>query len=302
MTKRNNSATVTLDDEGIRLDRWFKRNRKEIAFTIIAKLLRKGLIRINGKRAEISSKLDNGDIITYPLIEAREEIFEKSPNGKMKKAILDSVIFKDENIIVLNKPAGMAVQGGTNIKDCVDDLAEFLKFGYDQKPKLVHRIDKETSGLLILARKTNIAAKLAELFRSKEVTKNYIAILVGVPKPNAGTIKTEIESEDKKKKQFSISNYEVLDYAANEYCLCNLEPVTGRKHQLRVHAAHIETPILGDAKYSKRNPQININQKFMYLHAYKISFNLMGKKYSLKAQVPPHFKSAFKELGLTLSE
>lgn len=300
MTKQHISATVSFDDDGIRLDRWFKRTLKNVPFTIIAKLIRKGSIRVNAKKEDISFRLKNGDVITYPTINLVDDIKHTNTNPKLEQMILGSVIFKDENIIVINKPAGIAVQGGTNIKDSIDDLAEALKFDYPEKPKLVHRIDKETSGLLVLARKTSIAAKLSELFRSKDIKKTYLAILIGVPRPLTGEVQTEIENEEKKKKQYATSNYEVLDYAANEYCLCSLEPLTGRKHQLRIHTSHIGTPILGDTKYARRIPELKINQKFMYLHAHQIEFKLGQKLYNFSADVPQHFTAALSELGLNL--
>ncbi|MFN5382218.1 MAG: pseudouridine synthase, partial [Alphaproteobacteria bacterium] len=166
-------VTVLVDDSDIRLDRWFKRHHQHVAFTQIVKMARKKLIKINGKRCEASTRVMEGDVISFPEFETFSEVGKQEHKDKISKQnrelITNAVMYKDDDIIVLNKPSGLAVQGGTKIATSVDDLAECIKFEYDDKPKLVHRIDKETSGLLIMARKTVVAAQLAQLFRTRHI-------------------------------------------------------------------------------------------------------------------------------------
>jgi 23S rRNA pseudouridine955/2504/2580 synthase len=199
MANRINTVKVNHDDEGIRLDRWFKRHFKHVPFGMIAKLLRKGLIKLNGKKCDVSQKIQTGDEIMFPEFTIDPDVKIAKRNDKLEKEIVDSILYKDENIIVLNKPVNFAVQGGSKIAYSIDDLSHCLQFGYEDKPKLVHRLDKETSGILILARKANIAAELARIFKHKELKKYYLAILQGVPKPHEGKIDIPIEKFEKDK-------------------------------------------------------------------------------------------------------
>jgi 23S rRNA pseudouridine955/2504/2580 synthase len=312
------SATVTFEDDGIRLDRWFKRHHKDLSFGPVVKNVRKGLIRVNDKKIDISDKISTGDVISYPDFldqQDKDKFIDKSidtrinkPSLKNIKLITDNIIYKDESIIVLNKPAGLAVQGGTKVVDSVDSLSEGLKFDCDEKPKLVHRLDKETSGILILARKTYIAAKFSEVFRSKAIKKTYIAIVNGVPKTRSGKIDIPIE-KIKNRNNFekvvesvagkkSITYYEVLDHATDKYALLKLDLLTGRTHQIRTHLSSIDCPIIGDGKYGRRASIGGLIENKLYLHAYKISFCLEGKNYDFTAPPPPHFKNALSNLGL----
>lgn len=301
---------VSDEDSGIRLDRWFKRHYKTVPFTLIARLIRKSQIRINGKRADITSKIQVGDIICFPGFEIKKEVKRKTNHDSyLVKEILKSIIYKDDEILILNKPAGLAVQGGSKINYSVDDLTEFLKFDYDEKPKLVHRLDKETSGLLILARKTNVAAKFGSMFQGKSIKKIYYALVKGVPKPLMGKVNIPLEKLKGKKFESvsagsfgkkALTFYRVVDHVA-EYALVELEIVTGRTHQIRAHLSMIGHPVIGDEKYGNRQravpKQMNNN---LYLHAYKIEFSHKGKIRQFYAPLPKYFEDILKTFGLNV--
>lgn len=310
MKTEHNQITVLKDDSGIRLDRWFKRHHPETPFGIIAKHVRKGLIRINGKRAEVSTKIEEGDKLTYPeLPSLKEQKNSDIQNNKHKEDILKSVIYKDENVIIINKPAGLAVQGGSKITISVDSLLHYLKFDAENKPKLVHRIDKETSGILVLARNNQTVTKLAWLFKSKDMTKTYIALLEGLPRPFEGKIETSIEKlykdgYEKMRKsddgKLAVSTYKVLDHAADKFSLVSMQPITGRTHQLRIHAAELGCPIVGDDKYNLKKIKYDFVTDKLYLHAHSMEFTLDNKLYRFNADLPPYFSDALKNLGLEL--
>lgn len=305
-----NNIKVKKDDEGIRLDRWFKRHHKHVPFGLVAKMLRKGIIKLNGKKTDISKILQTGDEIRFPNFDIQAEPTQRKSNPKLEKEIIESIIYKDKNIIVLNKPVGLAVQGGTKIAYSIDDISDCLRFGYDEKPKLVHRIDKDTSGILVLARKANVAAKLAEIFRFKKMQKFYLAILQGVPKPSQGKIDIPIEKEQKgnfekvrrnPKGQKALTYYRVMDYTANKFALVEFELVTGRTHQLRVHSSLIDCPILGDDKYGKREEVSSNIPLQLYLHSYKMEFEFEGKTIKIKADIPKQFRETLNTLGLSVN-
>ncbi|MFI4984295.1 MAG: RluA family pseudouridine synthase [Rickettsiales bacterium] len=310
MKKEHNQIAVLSDDSGIRLDRWFKRHHPETPFGIIAKLVRKGLIRINGKRAEVSTKINEADNLTFPeLPSLKEQKNSDILNNKYKEDLLNSVIFKDENIIVINKPAGLAVQGGSKITISVDSLLHYLKFDSENKPKLVHRIDKETSGILVLARNNQTVTKLAWLFKSKDMTKSYIALLEGLPRPYTGKVESSIEKlfKDGYEKmrtsdegKLAISTYQVIDHAADKFALVAMQPVTGRTHQLRIHAAQLDCPIVGDDKYNLKKIKYDFVADRLFLHAYSMEFTMDNKFYRFSADLPNYFSSALKHLGLEL--
>ncbi len=310
------TVTITSDDANIRLDRYFKRHHANVSFGVIAKLVRKKHIKVNGKRSDISTKLVEGDVITHPNLHEQaksefEQVFKPVVNSKYVDIIMNSVIFVDENIIVLNKPLGLAVQGGSKIKVSVDDLSVHLKYDYDEKPKLVHRLDKDTSGLLVLARKANTAAKLSGIIKHKNFHKTYLALCLNAPKTMSGKIDTPISKikdlktnfekvAENPKGQYAITYYKVLDRAFNKYSLIEAQIITGRTHQLRVHLSSIGCPIIGDDKYGTRSEISNSVQDKLYLHAYKLEFELEGKEYQFTAPLPDYFNDALNNLGLSV--
>jgi 23S rRNA pseudouridine955/2504/2580 synthase len=265
--------TVAGDEGEQRLDRWFKRRFPHVTQGAVEKLCRTGQVRVNGGRVKASDRVVPGMEIRVPPLPVGEA--PKPVESRMAKTdagmIQDAVLWKDDHMIVLNKPAGLPSQGGSGQGERhVDALAEALKFGYKEKPKLVHRLDKDTSGVLLLARTDRVARALSEALRHREARKIYWSVVAGVPHPRQGSIKFGLvkapgrgrggegekmlcvhpskvaETEGAKRAQ---TDYFTLWFLGARLSWMALEPVTGRTHQLRAHMAEIGHPILGDGKY-----------------------------------------------------
>ena len=280
---------VEKEDDGLRLDRWFHRNVPNMPFTIVAKLARKGQIRIDSKRVKINSKVTYNQKIRTPIIEYQNQrqISDIKPNNfeDIKNKIFNSIIHEDEYIIALNKPYDLCVQDGSNVKISIDRVLKLLGFKYH----LVHRIDKETTGLLIIAKNATVAAEISELFRDKKINKSYLSVLCGIPKSQQGVIESKInvlEKEHDAKTQFKvISKYKSI------LSLVKFTPLTGRKHQIRIHSKSIGCPILGDNKHFNFKSKQEIQKSnYLHLHSYSLNFNLYNKNYMLKAKIPKHFQ------------
>jgi 23S rRNA pseudouridine955/2504/2580 synthase len=308
---------VAADDSEIRLDRWFKRHYPQVPFGTVAKLCRKGNIRLDGKRVKPEARLLVGQKVKFPKalldivpVDKGQEPTQARKDNLEKKAeeFMENIIYQDKNILVINKPAGIAVQGGTKIAYSVDDFLEFYRFDKNDRPRLVHRLDKDTSGILLIARSAKTAADLAELIRQKRVEKKYLALLDGVPKVKQGLIDIELqksEDEDGDEKVRSQANgkkarteYRILDYANQTACLGEFNLITGRTHQIRVHTAEIGCPIMGDKKYNHKRSKY----KHMMLHAWEMSFMLNGQRYDLRQDPPEHFIEAMEDYGLRLAK
>ena len=219
------------------------------------------------------------------------------------------VIYKDENILALNKPSGLAVQGGTNTNRHVDGMLEALKFDALEKPKLVHRIDKNTSGLLLLARNRKFAELLTQAFKNHNLQKTYLALCYGKPKLNQGEINLSLSKVGEKivpnpQGQKAITLYRVLDSVGTKFSLLELSPLTGRTHQIRVHLSTIGCPIVGDDKYfDRQNIKFNIFDDKLHLHAYKINLSdLYNKKMVITAELPDYFKQSLANSGIVFKE
>lgn len=288
--------TVLPDEQDMRVDRWFKHKFPDLTHGQIQKYLRTGQIRVDGKRAEASDHLKSGQIIRIP-----PPLYDKDESGKARKGSAVSermarinqsrtdelkkmIIYQDDDVIVLNKPAGLAVQGGTGLKENLDDNLMLLSKDGKTKPKLVHRLDRDTSGVLLIARTDYAARQLAASFRERETKKIYWAAVVGKPKPERGKISapliksgeimrvSESKSEDERAKS-AITLYQVMESALDKISFVALWPVTGRTHQLRAHLAHLGTPILGDRLYGKETrvslPMDELG-KGLHLHARRL--------------------------------
>jgi 23S rRNA pseudouridine955/2504/2580 synthase len=266
--------TISEDDGEQRLDKWFKRRFPQLTQGAVEKMCRTGQVRVDGARAKASDRVIPGQVVRVPPLPegaAPERVQSKGVSTADAKMIQNAVIWKDEHIIILNKPPGLPSQGGSGQGDRhVDGLAEALKFGFKEKPKLVHRLDKDTSGLLMLARTDRIARALSEALRHRLTRKIYWAAVAGVPHPRKGSIKYALmkapghgrggegekmqcvhpakiaEFPDAKRAQ---TDYFTLWFLGSRLSWMALEPVTGRTHQLRAHMAEIGHPIIGDGKY-----------------------------------------------------
>lgn len=318
--------TISQEDNDIRLDRWFKRYYPQVPHGFVEKSIRTGIIRLDGKKSESATRIKAGQVILIKNPEFgqldKAEAWTPRPTKTRgysvteydRKELMQAILYKDERILIVNKPAGLAVQGGTNTERNLDDMLVALQFDKKDKPRLVHRLDKDTSGVLILARDANTAAELSEYFRFKDITKIYWALVVGRPEIEEGRIdlplakrslgkdsrmeKVDIDEEDGKS---AITRYKVLDGLADSLSFVELEPITGRTHQLRVHMAAIGNPIVGDGKYGGSDAFISTMDlpKQLHLHARRIELpDWNGKTLIVEAPVPQHMRKSFDILGV----
>lgn len=297
-------------DDGMRLNRWFLKYYPGLSLGRFNKLLRTKQIKVDGARAEASLKLAAGQEIRVPPLEAESRPAEGKGLSPRDEAFIRSlVVYKDAHIIVINKPSGLAVQGGTNTARHVDGMLQGLRFDYEEAPKLVHRIDKDTSGLLVLARSRKDAELLTKAFRERDLHKTYLALVRGAPKIEAGQIKAPLEKCGEKMQVMeggkrALTDYRVLDNVGSKFALVEASPLTGRTHQIRAHLEHIGCPIVGDDKYfgAERKRFSELADK-LFLHAYKIDLSdIYNKKFILTAPLPEHFRQAFDVLGLHFKE
>jgi len=294
------SFLVTDDFVNSRLDRWFKKNITQVPQSLLEKSIRKGNIKINNKKTKSSYKLKKKDEITVFNINFKENQHkEKQKKYVASKSDLNksSSIFieNNENFVVINKPGGIAVQSGTksrkNIIDILRSTQEFEGFF----PYSVHRIDKETTGVLIVAKNRRYAQLFTSLFRIRKIYKTYLCVVLGQLQKNKGTLEDELlyYENEKKIKAIAVTRYSVLDTNSN-YSLLKLNPITGKKHQLRKQLLINGNPILGDTKYRIKE-NYHSRQSNLMLHAYKISFSIDGVKHNYSADLPLYFKKFLSE-------
>ena len=298
---------VTPQDDGMRLNRWFLKYYPSLSLGRFQKLLRTKQIKVDGHRAEASLKLVAGQEIRIPPLENEKASPSHDEISAKDSAFIQSlVIYKDDNIIALNKPSGLAVQGGTNTLNHIDAMLPALSFDKPEKPRLVHRIDKDTSGILILARNRQWADILTNAFREHTLQKTYLALTAPAPKQATGDIKSSLEKIGDKVQvadsgKPAHTHFEVIDNAGENFALLAAEPLTGRTHQIRVHLTSIGAPIVGDNKYfigSKRQKFALLTDK-LHLHAYKIDLTpLYNKKTIIKAPLPDYFAQDLHNIGI----
>ena len=306
--------TVGYDDDGIRLDRWFKRHLAETSFTTVAKWARTGQIRIDGARATPGDRIQAGQELRLPPPEperapaARREP-ERVPLTDDQVAFAqEMVIHRDAQALVLNKPPGLATQGGTKTTEHVDGLLDAFADG-GNRPKLVHRLDKDTSGALLVARTSRAAAFFAKTFSGRTAKKVYWALIVDVPSIEDGMVELPIAKQpgtggekmhvDEENGQAARTRYRVIERAGNRTAWVELQPFTGRTHQLRVHMAAIGHPIVGDGKYGGAAAFLTggISRK-MHLHARRLRVDHPdGGQIDVSAELPTHFAESLKTLG-----
>jgi 23S rRNA pseudouridine955/2504/2580 synthase len=313
------SFTVAEDDDGIRLDRWFKRHMPDASFNIVSRWARTGQLRLDGKRVGPGDRIAAGQVIRVPPLEAPAPTSarpkrERAPLSPEDEEFVQSlVLHKDRAAIVIDKPPGLATQGGTKTDRHLDGLLDGLRFEAEGRPKLVHRLDKDTSGALLLARSAGAAAFFGKAFSSRSARKLYWALVVGVPSIEDGMIELPIAKQpgtggekmhvDEKEGLPARSRYRVIERAGNAAAWVELQPYTGRTHQLRVHMAAIGHPIVGDGKYGGPDAFLSggISRK-MHLHARRIRIDHPdGGKLDVTAEPPRHMLESLQHLGFELA-
>src|SRR5476651_1433981 len=309
---------VSGDEAGLRLDRWFQRHFPELTHAALQKLLRTGQVRIDGKRAEGKDRVEPGQTVRLPPGVTASPPPKPKPvaevNARDTAEIQSLVIHRDAEVIALNKPPGLAVQGGSGTERHVDGMLDALRFGYEERPRLVHRLDKDTSGLMLIARTGQAAKRLAESFRDRETEKLYWAIVVGVPPKREGAIDLPLAkrpgARDRETMQVdheeglkALTHFRELDRASRRAALLALWPRTGRTHQLRVHCAAIGCPILGDRKYGGEEALLGAvaDSRRLHLHARRIALpHPSGKgELAVQAELPPHFRRTVEAFGFS---
>lgn len=311
---------VAADDDGIRLDRWFQRHLPDVGFNLVSRWSRTGQLRVDGARAAPGDRITEGQTIRVPPADQKPEAADKPKRVRVIDLTPEEVayaqemvIHRDGEAIVINKPPGLATQGGTKTDAHVDKLLDALLFDLETRPKLVHRLDKDTSGALLLARTARAAAHFAKAFSSRTARKVYWALVMGVPSIEDGMIELPIAKQpgtggekmhvDEKEGLPARSRYRVIERAGNRAAWVELQPYTGRTHQLRVHMAAIGHPIVGDGKYGGKEAFLSgtISRK-MHLHARRIRVDHPdGGRVDVTAQLPSHFANSLADLGFDLA-
>ena len=282
----------------MRIDRWIRNNLGNIPQSLIEKSLRSGKIKLNQKKIKSSKKVKTGDVIDLFKFEYKETIIQKKikfePSEEIIKENEDLIIDNNDDFIVLNKSAGISVQGGTKSKKNLVDIFAKSQIFQNSKPFSVHRLDKDTSGVFIMAKHRQSAQLLTSLFRLRKVHKTYLAICHGELNKDNGEWSEDLTRYDNDKKIIEKAKtlYKVLD--KNSICsLVEMKPITGRKHQLRKQLYGAGCPIYGDQKYKFSNTDKAINKNLM-LHSYQIKFMINDKKYTYTALLPDYFKKLLK--------
>jgi 23S rRNA pseudouridine955/2504/2580 synthase len=309
------TVTVTPDESGMRVDRFFEARFPGLSFSHIQRIIRKGEVRVNGKRTQPKARLETGYVVRIPPLKAAPPApRDDAPQAQKDRAFLKSItLYEDADVLVLNKPMGLAVQGGSGTMRHIDGMLGALRGPDGQRPRLVHRLDKDTAGCLLVAKTRFAASELAKTFRSRSARKIYWALVAGVPRPRQGRISTFLAKEERdedsimrvaahgeKGASHAVTYYAVVETAAQRLAWLSLKPVTGRTHQLRAHMAHIEHPIVGDPKYfSKENWELpgGIQNK-LHLLARRIAVpHPRGGVIDISAPLPPHMEPSWNLLG-----
>ncbi|OJU14537.1 MAG: hypothetical protein BGN84_04675 [Afipia sp. 62-7] len=311
------TVVVTADENNMRVDRFLEHRFPGLSFSHIQRIVRKGELRINGKRADSKDRLEEGQSVRIPPL----KLDAPKGGGELSEAatrtledLRKMILFEDADVMVLNKPAGLAVQGGSGMTKHVDQMLEVMRDAKGQKPRLVHRLDRETSGCLLIAKTRFAASALTGSFRHRSARKIYWALVAGVPKPKQGRISTYLAKEESEEDSImrvaahgdegaahAVTYYAVVEASAQKLAWVSLKPVTGRTHQLRAHMAHIDHAIVGDPKYfNKENWQFPGGlQNRLHLLARRIVIpHPRGGVIDVTAPLPPHMLQSWNLLGL----
>ena len=329
------------DEAGMRLDRWFRRRFPDLPQSHLMKIVRKGEVRVSGRRVEVATRLEAGERVRVPPLRrltGQGPAVKRARPGDLE-AIRAMTLFEDRDVIVLNKPYGLAVQGGSGTKRHIDGMLEALADKDGARPVLVHRLDRDTSGVLLVAKSRRMAAELGEIFRSRRAKKIYWALVEGVPKPSEGRIsmflakgegmgdasggreprradleRMRIARHGDPDAQHSLTLYAVVDKVAPRLAWLSMRPITGRTHQLRAHSEAIGHPIIGDPKYNRRPPSdparndplralpSGIEPKLHLIARRLILQHPRGGVIDVTAPLPEHMKKSFDMFGFDENE
>ncbi|MEQ8307593.1 MAG: RluA family pseudouridine synthase [Hoeflea sp.] len=311
--------TIDPDEAGMRLDRWFKTHFPGLGFGQLQKLLRSGQIRVDGGRVKSDTRVQPGQTVRVPPLGVDEKgsapLTAKTIRNRDDGDVLGQMLLhEDSKVLVFNKPAGLAVQGGSGVTRNVDDMLEAWRNKKGEKPRLVHRLDRDTAGVLVVARTRGAAQALTAAFRERTTKKTYWALVRGVPRNREGKISTWLVKEptedgDRMRvarhgepgADHAVSYYRIIEKAAQNLAWLELEPYTGRTHQLRIHCLHLGHPILGDPKYFEADQNWEFPggmQKRLHLLARHISVpHPDGGRLSVTAPLPPHMVQSWNLIG-----
>lgn len=319
--------TIDADDDGIRLDRWFKRHYPAVTHVLLQKLLRKGEVRLDGKRADAADRIAAGQVMRLPpqVMHAKDERPQKPKPvehplaTKVMGSLADRILYMDKHVIVIDKPAGLATQGGSGLTKHVDGMLGSLQFEKPTRPKLVHRLDRDTSGVLMIARTAQAASGLSASLSLRDTSKVYWALVRGVPAQSHGLIKAALAKEgghgprgrdermavsDDDDAKSAITEYRVMGTAGQEFAWIAARPITGRTHQIRVHLASLGTPIVGDFKYGGTDSRGrgDVADK-LHLHARSIDIGRPdGGRLQVTAELSPHMARSWALLGFDAND
>tara|TARA_B110000444_G_scaffold254267_1_gene286473 strand:+ start:531 stop:1439 length:909 start_codon:yes stop_codon:yes gene_type:complete len=295
--------TVEKDYHNSRFDRWFKATVKNLPQSLIEKIIRLNKVKINRRKIKSSYRIQVGDIVeVYDIskfkISDRPKILKYKPSRKEVDIYDDYILENNDNFVVINKPVGVAVQSGTKSFKNIIDILKDTKYFENYKPYIVHRLDKETSGILIVAKTREYAQLFTSLFRIRKIHKTYVALTYGKISKSSDTLKDDLVSYDNGKKivQKAVSHLKVIK-SSSDYTYVELNPITGRKHQLRKQLYNIGHPIVGDDKYftDRRADKTKMKSKNLMLHAYKIKFMINNVQYNFKAKYNNDFEEFLKK-------
>jgi 23S rRNA pseudouridine955/2504/2580 synthase len=311
---------IAHDEDGIRVDRWFKRHYPALTHGRLEKLLRTGQVRLDGKRVKAADRVAAGQTVRLPPQIVHGDLTGPAPRAKpaqrMPGDLQDLILYMDKSVIVLDKPPGLATQGGSGLSQHIDGMLDSLAFEKNTRPRLVHRLDRDTSGVLVIARTVPAAAELSRALATRDAQKIYWALVKGVPKVKRGTIKaalvkegghgprgrdermTTVERGEEGAKD-AVTDFVVIDTAGEEFAWLAVKPLTGRTHQIRVHLASIGTPIVGDFKYGGTDVRgLGEIENRLHLHARSIDIARPdGGRLHADAPLPPHMLKSWQLLG-----
>jgi 23S rRNA pseudouridine955/2504/2580 synthase len=331
------TIAVTEDETGMRLDRWFKRRVPTLSLSHLNKIVRTGQVRVDGARVKTAARLEAGQNVRVPpltLEAAAAPAVRRAPSVEDARALRDMTLFEDGDLLVLNKPFGLAVQGGSGTTRHIDGMLDALADEHGERPRLVHRLDRDTSGVLLVAKSRRMAADLGEIFRSRQAQKIYWALVEGVPKPAQGRIslflakgegmgdvrgmrtpggrgleRMRVARHGEADAQHSVTYYAIVDKVAPKLAWLSMKPLTGRTHQLRAHAEAIGHPIIGDPKYGHRREDEqrrrdavlavpdDVERKLHLLARRLVLPHPRGGTLDVTAPLPPHMRKSFEKFG-----